>query len=306
MQQALEYLAAKKQGFDSTRSRKDLKVKDNGRSADFIIPSFAVGCELACSYCYVARHRPFGNPVHAYANREAIWKATLKHYRALASKQPNQCHPRKWTYDIGESTDCLSPAVVAQTNWFISQFGEHTDAVPTFATKISTGPKFLLPVKVQGQARVRISLMPQHVATVVEVGTSRINARIKSINELVAMGYEVHVNFSPVIVYKGWVEDYRALMLELRETLTRESLAQLKAEVIFLTHHGKSHENNLQWLPEAEELLWTPQWQELKVNDRGDNQVLRYTARRVKPAVIQAFRKLMSEVIPECELRYIF
>lgn len=52
--------------------KKDLSIKVNGRSADFILSNPAVGCQLHCSYCYIARNRPAGNPLHKYTNLDEI------------------------------------------------------------------------------------------------------------------------------------------------------------------------------------------------------------------------------------------
>ncbi len=45
--------------------------------------------------------------------------------------------------------------------------------------------------------------MPERIAKVVDVRTSSITERIEAINDFVQAGYEVHLNFSPVIVYDG-------------------------------------------------------------------------------------------------------
>lgn len=47
------FLQEKKQG-STTKVLKKLQVKPNNQSADFIAPPFAVGCEMACSYCLPA------------------------------------------------------------------------------------------------------------------------------------------------------------------------------------------------------------------------------------------------------------
>jgi DNA repair photolyase len=46
--------------------------------------------------------------------------------------------------------------------------------------------------------------MPQTIAKIVDVRTSPMSERIHSINDFVAAGYDVHVNFSPVIVHEAW------------------------------------------------------------------------------------------------------
>ena len=52
-----------KKSLASERIRRGLDIKPNGRSTDYIAPGLATGCSLACSYCYVARNRVFGNPI---------------------------------------------------------------------------------------------------------------------------------------------------------------------------------------------------------------------------------------------------
>ena len=70
------YLKKKKEGF-RVKSLKSLKIKPNNQSADFITPSFATGCEVGCSYCYVGRHRDFGNPLVISDNTNEIIEASI-------------------------------------------------------------------------------------------------------------------------------------------------------------------------------------------------------------------------------------
>lgn len=303
MQSVVQFLQAKKSGYEE-KPRKTLNVRVNGRSADFIMPSFAKGCELGCTYCYVARHAAFGNPVTLYTNVDAMLTAVEKHWASLPPKSPNQCDPEAWTYDIGESTDCMSPLILPTTNKVIQYLTTQTGAKPTFATKLKLNSK-LVNVK-PSSARVRMSLMPQNIASIVEVGTSSISSRIASIDPLISKGYEVHINFSPVIGYKGWTSDYKDLMLQIDASISEQAKQQLKCEVIFLTHHPKLHESNLAWNSEAENLLWQPSEQEFKMNNRGDCEVIRYKAFTVKRRMEQVFRELIKNYLPYCEIRYIF
>jgi spore photoproduct lyase len=300
------FMAAKKQGT-IVRDRKGLQVKPNGRSADWIIPSFTIGCPLACTYCYVSRHRAFGNPLEQFYNVEEIWQAVENHWRALPAKQSNQCDPYVWTYDIGESTDCLAPQNVQVTRWFIEQFLNRTTAKPTFATKLANHSGLPdLGIEDTHRVRVRLSLMPQRISSILEPATSPIAHRIRAINELVLKGYEVHVNFSPVVLYDTWQNDYASLFNQVNEALSDRAKAFLKAEVIMLTHHPRAHELNLEWAPEAEALLWRPELQETKTTHRGDSDVLRYKALSTKQQAITEFKQLLLEHLPYCSIRYIF
>lgn len=93
--------------------------------------------------------------------------------------------------------------------------------------------------------------MPETIAKVVDVRTSRMPERIAAINGFVAAGYEVHA----VIVHEGWEAEWKALFSELDQALSPAARAQLKCEVIFLTHNEGLHDLNLQWHPRAEEWL---------------------------------------------------
>lgn len=286
------------------RERKGLLPRPNGRSSDFVAPGLGTGCSCLCSYCYVARHRPYGNPLEKYTNRENIWKAVYNHWVNLPVKIPNQCDPNYWTYDIGESTDCLLPENIENTNWYVSQFVNLTNAKPTFATKIA-GSKKLQAIRKERMARIRVSLMPQKISTMVEKGTSTINKRIEAIKSIYDLGFEVHINFSPVIVYHGWTKDYIDLFKQIDKSLSEEIKSQLKCEVIFLTHNENLSQNNLNWNPEAEQLLWKPQWQEAKTTQRGDCSVVRYKI-NLKNRLVDTFRKISSNYLSYCNIRYIF
>ena len=54
--------------------KKSIVTRPNGRSADFIAPSTANGCAMACAYCYVPRRKGYSNPITVFANIEQITK----------------------------------------------------------------------------------------------------------------------------------------------------------------------------------------------------------------------------------------
>jgi hypothetical protein len=93
--------------------------------------------------------------------------------------------------------------------------------------------------------------------------------RVAAIDDFVAAGYEVHVNFSPVIVTDTWLEDWAELLEQLDVGIGTAAKAQLAAEVIFLSHNEQLHDINLGWHPQAEELLWQPDRQEAKRSQTG-------------------------------------
>ena len=91
----------------------------------------------------------------------------------------------------------------------VGLFRDIPNAKGSFATKAVN--RDLLAYDPQGKTRIRFSLMPERIARVVDVRTAPIPERLAAIDDFVAAGYEVHVNFSPVILYEGWEADWRAL-----------------------------------------------------------------------------------------------
>src|SRR5690606_651994 len=48
--------------------KKSLSARRNERSSDWIAPSTANGCAMACSYCYVPRRKGYANPITVFVN----------------------------------------------------------------------------------------------------------------------------------------------------------------------------------------------------------------------------------------------
>ena len=301
--QAEDWLANKRETL-VLGVKKGLTFRPNGRSAHFIAPSTSNGCAMACAYCYVPRRKGYANPISLFVNVEAISAAIVRHAaRQGPLPEPDQVDATRWVYDLGENGDMSVDALVCDTpRDLVALFRGLPNARASFATKYVN--RDLLSYDPQGATRVRFSLMPEAMARLLDVRTSPIPERIGAINDFVEAGYEVHVNLSPVVLREGWEGEYRALFAELDERLSDQAKAQLKAEVIFLTHNAELHEVNLHWHPKAEALLWRPEVQETKHSEGGGINV-RYRA-RWKGEWVARFKALMAERLPYCPVRYAF
>ena len=284
--------------------KKSLALRPNGRSADFIAPSTSNGCAMACSYCYVPRRKGYANPVTIFVNVEAISAAIARHAAKLGPKTaPNSVDPVDWVYDLGENGDLSADATITGTvRDLVAAFREIPNAKGSFATKLVN--RELLDYNPQGRTRIRFSLMPEAPSKVVDVRTSPIGERIAAINDFVDAGYEVHVNFSPVIVHEGWEAEWRGLFAAIDDTLSERAKAQLKCEIIMLTHNAGLHETNLAWHPKGEALLWRPDLQETKISQNGMAN-LRYRT-PWKRTWLERLLRWRAETIPYCEVRYAF
>ncbi len=286
-------------------ARKSFPFRENGRSSDFVAPGISSGCAMACAYCYVPRRKGFANPITTYVNIEAITRAIIRHASKMPRHriEPSQVDALRWVYEIGENGDCSADALLSDNlRDLVTTFRLLPNTKATFATKFVN--RALLGYDPRGKTRIRFSLMPSRMSTLVDVRTSRIEDRIAAVNDFVAAGYEVHLNFSPVIVYDGWEADYATLFEQVDDVLNADAKAQLASEVIFLTHNAGLHEVNLRWHPKAEDHLWRPDLQEAKVSNTGGENV-RYRF-GYKGQLIGQFRALMRKRLPYCPIRYIF
>lgn len=284
--------------------RKTTPVRLNGRSGDFIASSVASGCAMSCSYCYVPRRKGYTNPITTFVNMDDICKAIRRHAQRQGPKtKANQVDPQYWVYDIGENSDCSVDAAISDNiKDLVALFRDLPNAKASFATKFVNHD--LLDYDPQGKTRIRFSLMPQHIAKVVDVRTTPIAERIAAVNDFVDANYEVHLNFSPVIYYEHWRADYRELFRQIDDVLSPRAKAQVKAEVIFLTHNEQLHEVNLRWHPKGEEWLWRPDLQEAKTTTAGGDAV-RYR-HGWKGKLVGTFRALLAKEMPYCPIRYAF
>lgn len=285
-------------------TKKKLYCRENGRSTDFVAPSHASGCAGSCSYCYVARRKGYANPITIFTNIDQIITHLRLHTRKQGKKNtPNQCDPALWTYDIGENNDCSVDAYLSENVKDLVSFFKTTDnAKASFATKFVN--RDMLDWDPEGRTRIRFSLMPPRMSKLLDVRTSPIKDRIAAIEDFRQAGYEVHLNFSPIVVYEGWTKDWEELLSEVDQAISPTTKQQLKCEVIFLTHNEELHQLNKRWHPKAEEVLWTPNWQEPKVSQTGGHNV-RYKW-KAKQILLERWKEVHARTIPYCNIRYAF
>ena len=286
-------------------AKKGLGVRSFYRSADFIAPSQANGCAMACSYCYVGRRKGYANPITTFVNVGEILGAVERHAVRQGFKfEPTQADDDLWVYELGTNSDLSVDAAVSDNVAdLVGLFRGLPNAKATFATKAVN--RDLLGYDPQGKTRLRFSLMPPETSKLVDVRTSPVSRRIEAIDDFVGAGYEVNVNFGPVIFKDGWLEDYAELFGMLDAALSPASKAQLAAEVIFLTHTREMHDVNLGWHPEGEKVLWRPDVQEHKTSQASGERVLRYE-RNLKRGLVGEFCALLAEKLPYCRVRYAF
>lgn len=279
-------------------TRKTFDIRPSGRSTDFIAPSFGFGCLYDCSYCYMKRH--LSTDVTIANNPQDILTAVNNHAMFAVVEKPNQTHPEYITYDLSCNEDFSLHAKYHKWEYIFDFFKNHPKAMGSLATKYVNNK--LCTYNPEKKIRIRFSLMPQHYSDLLEPNTSSILERIKAIDRFIEAGYDVHINFSPVIVHDRWLEHYEYLFKQVNEHVSYKEL--VKAEVIFLTHNEEKHKRNLIYGTPGEYLIWKPEIQEDKISQYGGKNI-RYKA-GLKAQYIKEWTRLHDEIIPWNTIRYIF
>jgi len=275
---------------------KTLVTRYNGRSSDAISPNFIYGCLGGCmkSYCYVGR---FNND-KLYINENAgdILSSLLKWAEPQPMpKIPNQVDDKYYCIDIGCSTDV--PLHGKHYNWqsVFDFFNVHPKLKSTFATKYPTKFPIVKYNLTAGKHRIRVSLMPQKYADILEPNTDSIADRIAMIPKLQEK-MEVHINFSPIIYEEGWLDEYEKLFKDLHA-----AGINVPCECIFLTYNNTSYKNAGD---DVNTLCWKPEIQESKDSQyAADNIRYKY---QLKAKMIEEFKKLYSNYFNSKNIRYIF
>jgi len=284
---------------------KTLVTKPNNNSSDAISPNYIYGCAGGCgSYCYMKRYNQ-----NIYVNENCFdieQSVKLWVNEQPWPKNPNQQDNTYYMIDIGCNSDIAlhqkhllkaynktelfsSPLVGLER--VLDFYDKNSKLNSTFATKYPS----MLSLNVNHfnkKPRVRVSIMPQEFSNVLEPNTDSIETRINCINKLQNLGWEVHLNFSPVIVYKNWLKEYEKLFYEIQNNC---NLKNIKSEVIFLTNHKSSMLNATKSVKEIIQYS-----NEVK----NSNGVMRYPIVNKKKYIAQ-FKDLHKKIL-NISIRYIF
>ncbi len=244
------------------------------------------------------------NPISIFVNINQICNYVQRYAGRQGYKvEPDHIDEKYWVYEIGENGDCsVDAAICDNVKDLMDLFKIIPNGKITFATKFVN--REMLTYDPQLKTRIRFSLMPHKMSKLVDVRTTPISDRINVINNFTEADYKVNVNFSPVIFYEGWIEDWLLPFEELNDKLNEKTKKQLVCEIIFLTHNELLHEVNMGWHPKAEDVLWKPELQEAKYSETGGKNV-RYK-RGFKKELVDLMIDMVHEKLPYCSIRYAF
>src|SRR5210317_2933 len=269
---------------------KTLITKPNNNSANCIAPNLIYGCQGNCkSYCYMARYN--GDRVFVNNNVDNIFNSVVEWEKDYI-KVPDQQDPVYVMCDVSCNTDLvlMQKHMPISLHDYLKMYDEHPRLNSTMATKYPG----LLKLDVNHfnkKPRVRVSLMPQVFSNILEPKMSSILSRILDIGRLMKLGWEVHVNYSPVVFYHGWQEEYDDLFSQVK-TLHKD----IKCEVIALTNH------KLQMQKASIAAQHLMKYSSEIKNKQG---IMRYPL-SFKSKLLEQFKQIYAQYFPLNTIRYIF
>jgi spore photoproduct lyase len=270
---------------------KTLVTKDNNNSANCIAPNLIYGCFGGCvdTYCYMSRYN--GHRVFVNENVDDIFNSVVEWEKDF-TKVPDQQDPIYTMVDIACNTDLvlMQKHLPEPLIDYLKRYDNHPRLNSTMATKYPS----LLKLDVNHfnkKPRVRISVMPQKYSNILEPKMQDIVSRIYDVKRLKNLGWEVHINYSPLIFYPGWKDEYQELF-----HIIAAIAGENKCEVIALTNHTNQMARSSD---EVKELMRRSY--EIK-NKSG---IMRYPIKH-KTRLLEEFKKLYSYYFKLDTIRYIF
>ena len=270
---------------------KTLVTKDNNNSANCIAPNLIYGCFGGCvsTYCYMSRYND--KRVYVNTNVDDIFQSVVEWEKTYV-KVPDQQDPIYTMVDIACNTDLvlMQKHLPEPLMDYLKRYDDHPQLNSTMATKYPG----LLTLDVSNfnkKPRVRVSLMPQKYSDILEPKMQSIVSRIEDINRLKQLGWEVHCNYSPLIFYPGWKEEYDNLFSKVKEIA-----GENKCEVIALTNHRFQM---IRSSAEAQELM------KYSSEVKNKSGVLRYPLSH-KSRLLNEFKSIYGKYFNLDTIRYIF
>jgi spore photoproduct lyase len=270
---------------------KTLVTKDNNNSANCIAPNLIYGCFGGCvsTYCYMSRYND--KRVYVNTNVDEIFQSVVE-WEKNYIKVPDQQDPIYTMVDVACNTDLvlMQKHLPEPLIDYLKRYDDHPQLNSTMATKYP-GLLTLDVSSFKKKPRVRVSLMPQKYSDILEPKMSSILSRIHDINRLKDLGWEVHCNYSPLIFYPGWKEEYDNLFKQVKEIA-----GENKCEVIALTNHKFQMVRSS---AEAQELM------KYSSEVKNKSGVLRYPLVH-KTRLLNEFKSIYGKYFSLESIRYIF
>jgi len=273
--------------------REAISENANKANSDFIFAGIGYGCLFGCAYCYTNLNKLWHMnvaPLTLYANIDEILKYLIDHQRRQG---------RQVLYDFSCNNDSIAEgAFFSSTSKTVETIAKTENAHGICTTK-ATNIEYLLNLNHNGRITIKITLAPPIQIRRFEFLTGSLDERMIALNRLKEAGYNVGINFSPIVLKENWLEDYTDLFRFIDANLIDAAKENLIGEAFFYTHR-KVLQEKLSVFKKQFAVLHNPNEYPTKPKRMG---VHHY---RDLNKSIEEFKMNLEQYLPYFQLRYIF
>lgn len=203
--------------------KKGMKFQSCKPSANWQLPLYS-GCMGQCQYCYLNTNLGDKPYIKVNVNVDDILNQ--------AQQYINERLPLKTVFEGSATSDPLP--LEPYTNSLkrtIQFFANNPNGSFRFVSKYSDVDT-LLDIEHKGKTEIRFTLNTQKVIDNYENATAAIKLRLGAAKKVAEAEYPLGFIIAPVFIYEGYKEDYKKLLLNLKETLPENLKHTLTFEVI--------------------------------------------------------------------------
>ena len=203
--------------------KKGMKFQSCKPSANWQLPLYS-GCMGQCQYCYLNTNLGDKPYIKVNVNVDDILNQ--------AQQYINGRLPLKTVFEGSATSDPLP--LEPYTNSLkrtIQFFANNPNGSFRFVSKYSDVDT-LLDIEHKGKTEIRFTLNTQKVIDNYENATAAIKLRLGAAKKVAEAEYPLGFIIAPVFIYEGYKEDYKKLLLNLKETLPENLKHTLTFEVI--------------------------------------------------------------------------
>jgi spore photoproduct lyase len=272
--------------------RRSLKFETCKPSAHYQLP-LVTSCPGMCEYCYLNTTLGKKPYIRVYVNIDEILERAGSYIRERA--------PEVTVFEGAATSDPLPVEPwTGALRQVIGFFGREEHGRFRFVTKFSE-VNGLLDVRHNGHTRFRFSLNTDYVINKFEKGTPPLAERIAAAARVAGAAYPLGFIIAPILVYKGWQEEYTELFRELQSAVAYGVPADLTFE--FITHRftARAKTNILHIFPETK-LPMDEEERRFKFGQFGYGKYI--YPQDVFAGVQEHMYKLAGEFFPQARVEY--
>ena len=201
-------------------------------------------------------------------------------------------------FEIGSNSDLvLENTITNNLIWTIEEFSKTKKGFLTFPTKFHMIDD-ILDLKGKEKIIIRMSLNPDIIINNVEIGTSKLDDRIRGVIKRKEAGYRVGILIAPIILLEDYKEIYEQLFIKIKEEIPEKYLDEIFFELIFMTYSFVHNAINEEAFPNHIKI-----YEKEKFTSRGKG---KYTYKKeIREEGTIFFKEMMNKYFPKSKLFYI-